>query len=58
MLLKLLEELAASFQALQLNFEKHCRASRTRPAQFPDSGTGTDPPKDTDDIPSRKNIFF
>jgi hypothetical protein len=57
MLLKLLEESAASVQSLQLLFEKHYRASG--PGQAFPSGSGIRSlPEDKPEIPLKKKYFF
>ena len=59
MLLKSLEELATSFQAMQLNFEKHYRATPPGSPNPRTAATGTNPiPKSTDDTPIKKKYFF
>lgn len=59
MLLKLLEESAASFQSLQLNFEQHCRSVGLSSDDLPPSGNGIRSiPKNTDGNSLKKRYFF
>ena len=57
MLLKLQEESTGSFQALQLNFEKHCRSAETGRA-FPSGTEIRSHPKKNDEISLKKKYFF